>query len=456
MRPRSPLLLLGALACATALAPDAARARPTGPRLFCQAYADAPACAGQVVSCTQCHSAAPALNDYGVAVASALTGVYEDTLGAALAAVEPGDADGDGLTNLEEIVLGTAPGDPLSHWTSPPAPEGEPNPRYDVGSYDAAFAFRRVKALYCGRSPTYEEAQAFEAAGDREAALHDALDACLDSAFWRDEGLHRLADKRIRPLGAVGANGVIPLADFEWDYRLFSYALSGERDARDLLLADYHVDEGGQVVEGVIPVDNRNIGQPLEPAYRAGMITTQWFLMIHTMFSELPRTTAAQAYRAYLGQDIARSQGLLPVEGEPVDIDDKGVAAYDCAHCHSTLDPLSYSFAYYGGIEGANTGAFRPNRPSWSPTDVQPSLFEIPLGDPQQEGVTGWADVAARSDAFRRNLVHMFAEHALGRTPTPDDDAELRAIWGALDGEAGFTAAQILHALVDTDAFGVP
>ena len=31
------------------------------------------------------------------------------------------------------------------------------------------------------------------------------------------------------------------------------------------------------------------------------MLTHRWFLMSNTMFTAIPRTTAAQAYRAYLG-----------------------------------------------------------------------------------------------------------------------------------------------------------
>ena len=88
------------------------------------------------------------------------------------------------------------------------------------------------------------------------------------------------------------------------------------------------------------------------------MITTQWFLSINTMFSPLPRTTAAQAYRAYLGADIAQQQGIFPIAGEPLDVDDKGVRDAQCATCHATLDPLSYAFAEYQGISGASTGAF--------------------------------------------------------------------------------------------------
>jgi len=75
------------------------------------------------------------------------------------------------------------------------------------------------------------------------------------------------------------------------------------------------------------------------------MLTTRWFLAKNTMLTPVPRTTAAQAYRAYLGYDIAKLEGLQPVAGEPVDYDRKRVTAEQCAVCHSTLDPLSYPFS---------------------------------------------------------------------------------------------------------------
>ena len=46
------------------------------------------------------------------------------------------------------------------------------------------------------------------------------------------------------------------------------------------------------------------------PSKRAGMLTTRWNLVFNTMFTAMPRTTAAQIYRSYLGLDIAKSEGL--------------------------------------------------------------------------------------------------------------------------------------------------
>ncbi len=448
-----------ALVAFTAMWAPTTSAKPVGPRLTCAHYPDIPACRGKIVACTQCHVAPPELNAYGESIVFALTGPYEEALPEALAAVEGEDSDGDGLSNLEELVLGTHPGDPQSFFVQAPAPSGPTNPTFDVGTYDAAFAYRRTMIAYCGRSPSYDERAAFDAAGDKRAILHSTLDTCLGSSFWRGEGLQRLADKRIRPLQAVNVDGVIPLADYSWDYRLFVHALTDDRDARDLLLADYHIDVDGNVVSGVVAGgggDNVG-GQPLAVDKRAGMITTQWFLMIHTMFTELPRTTAAQAYRAYLGQDIARSEGLLPTDGEPKDIDNKGVDDNDtCISCHATLDPLSYAFANYNGIGGSGgTGAFDANRPSWAPSAIEAAILDVPLQNVHERGVVDWAQTAADSPLFRQTIAGMFMTHALGRAPRPDelDDLQLLADTFADD---GYVASALLHRLIDTDAFGVP
>lgn len=63
-----------------------------------------PAASGsRIDSCTLCHGAVPQLNSYGNAFKSA---------GRKLATIEGLDSDGDGATNLVEIVALTFPGDP--------------------------------------------------------------------------------------------------------------------------------------------------------------------------------------------------------------------------------------------------------------------------------------------------------------------------------------------------------
>jgi hypothetical protein len=450
------LLLLVPLVVASA-----ASAKPTVPRVMCAEYPDAPMCRGYTVACTQCHTSVPAWNVYGEDVAAALadgTGDYDTDLPAALAAIESNDSDGDGLSNLEEILLGTKPGDASSFFIEPAAPQGEANTQYDLGNIDVGFAHKRMMVTACGRSPTYDERQALLAAPDPSAALHAALDTCLTSTHWLQKALPRLADKRIRPLAALGTQSTfVTLGDYEWDYRLFVHILSGDRDARDLLLADYHVDVDGNVVDGVIQsVGGANRGQRLAVDKRAGMITTTWFLTIHTMFSLVPRTTAAQAYRAYLGQDIAKSEGLLPIENEPADVDNKGVAQSTCAQCHATLDPLSYGFAYYNGIAGPlGNGSFNANRPTWNDADVTSSLLGEALTSQEETGVRSWATVAVNSPAFRRNFVNMFAEQWLGRAVLPNEQEEFAALEETVVSD-GHNANRLIHRIIDTRAFGAP
>jgi hypothetical protein len=125
-------------------------------------------------------------------------------VGDALREVEASDSDGDGVQNGDEIRLGTLPGDPLHVLMPPEPPSGPPNPSYAVGQYDPVFAYRRVSLGYCGVSPGYEEVQNFLSldSGGQNAALHSTLDACLTSGYWR-MALERLADKRVRPIGAI-------------------------------------------------------------------------------------------------------------------------------------------------------------------------------------------------------------------------------------------------------------
>ena len=72
------------------------------------------------MTCTTCHTAAPALNPYGVDIQSNLlpgeprplsSALFTNNLADALAAVEDLDSDGDGYDNLTEIQAGSAPAD---------------------------------------------------------------------------------------------------------------------------------------------------------------------------------------------------------------------------------------------------------------------------------------------------------------------------------------------------------
>jgi hypothetical protein len=459
------------------LTAQGAQALPTAPTALCNDRPDIPSCAGGVPACALCHESTdpPKWNAYGTALKAALpSGLpFDEAILRAMDAADDLDSDGDGLSNGEELVRGSSPS--AADVRNMAVATGQ-NPRYAVGSYDFRFAYRRVSILYCAASPSYEELTALSAGSPTpeqlRERLHAKLDACLRSDYWREEGLARLADKRIRPLRAAGPDSNIQIGgyrlvigDYNRDYRLFRYVLSEDRDLRELLTAQYHISEAPDgtltQVRGALPkTDEKALagGEPLPEQYRAGMLTTQWFLTINTMFSALPRTTAAQAYRAYLGTDIASSEGLRPVAGEPVDVDDKGVDAPRCANCHSTLDPMAYAFAEYEGIQisaDLKFGYLRPERPkermpAWDPSRQKSMLLGKPVAN-----LVAWAHTAAESDEFKRAMVDMLFRHAFNRTALPVEQDAYTAIWRALPGD-GYSANRIIHRLIDTQTFGSP
>lgn len=457
-----------------------ANARPTAPELLCQTYPDLARCAGAVPNCAVCHTSTdpPAWNDFGKDVGRNIERgfPFELELPKALHALESADSDKDGLANLKELELGTRPGISDAEEVAAPSEPAGPNTYFRIGKYDPAFAFRRASILYCGKSPTFDEMEAFRKAPNDDATLKERLHAklteCLGSDYWSTQGLPRLADKRIRPLFQAGADSNIKIGpyrlvigDYDYDYRLWRYVLTNDRDMRQLLTADYFVEEGddGQLTTtyDVITKPDQGAlagGQPIPRELRVGMISTQWFLTINTMFSAMPRTTAAQAYRAYLGADISGNDGIRPVAGEPSDIDEKGVKAERCASCHSTLDPLAYAFAKYEGIQLSGQlkfGFYRPERPtqmmpSWDDAAQQSIIFGEPVAD-----LVTWARVASESDEFKRNMADMFFRHALNRAPGPLDQAEFVALFRAIPDD-GYSANKLIHRLVDTNSFGSP
>lgn len=444
--------LLGALGISAL-----AEARPTGPMLFCEGNPSAPLCSGQTISCNYCHtSTAPvSWNTYGLAVIGELSGKdFDKSLLDAVKAIADQDTDGDGVSNAEELTDGTLPGDAASALAC----------LQPASSYDYVRAFRRVTVLYCGRSPTYDERAEFAALnneGHRKQALSEHLDECLGSKYWLEDGLARLGDVRIRPVKPVGKDGTpaVIIGDYEWDFRLWTYVLSGDRDMRDLLLADYHVarNANGELVKKTGTFSGAGLqaafsplGQKLEPERRAGMLTTTWFFAVNTMFSVVPRTAAAQAYRAYLGEDLAMQEGVHPVRSEPADIDGRGVGAPVCRDCHSTLDPMAYAFIWYEGILGPVTGTYSTARPRQIPgwQDNQAMLLGQPIKD-----VKDFAQVAVKSELFPRNLAKMFLSHAIEREPSPEETLDFETIWRGIPDD-GWSANRLIHRIVESRFFG--
>jgi hypothetical protein len=484
-----------------------ADAKPGGPVEWCLSYPSAEMCQGQTPTCKLCHTSTGynvAWNDYGSAVYGELYNVdptydssdsaFNDLVGQAALNIEsqPADHDGDGLTTLEEILLGTHPGDAEDYFFPSPSPIGDENPNYQVGEYDPNVAYTRTMVAFCGRSPTYGEKEAFKVAADQVEVIETTLDNCMRSDFWRNEALPQLADDKIRP---------IPRFEFwDWDYRLWRYANlppcpvndlgcgdSLDRSARDLLTGDYHVREPQ---EGMLIKDPDNGQAPAVPQScdqnnpcgydevcspggvcvlpfgyqslgdanrRAGMITTKWYHFVYTMFSAMPRTSAAQALRAYLGTDIARQEGLVYQEGEPRDLDEKGVANTGCLECHMRLDSATYVFASYNGIQDTGLiGDYNPDRPLekglWDPndpSDVPQAFFDgAPVSD-----LVEWSEHAAASDAFKRNHAETFFRYAVGRSPRPDEADAFNALWMSME-EDNYETPKLLHRLVKMVAFG--
>ena len=435
-------------------------AKPAAPALFCETYSDSPFCVTGETSCDTCHaqSGPPAHNPYGAAVQGGLSGDFSTALGPALQIIEEQDSDGDGLDNLVEILGGSSPGfgsDVEAECST--QPEGA-NAYYKLGEYDHDFAYRRVMLDFCGRSPRYDERRAMQASDDPDAVLQQTLDLCLQSPYWRDV-LEELAVDVVRPIGP--STDINVLGNWAWDIRLFVYAMSGDRDAGDLLQASYLVvEQAGALVAINEPRDSLEAyAQPLERQHRYGLITTRYSLAMNIMFSAVPRTLTAHVYRKLLGLDIARSEGLYPVDetdgaydwDAPLDVDDKGVWQEGCASCHSTLDALSYPWARYNGIDldGDTTGVFLDDRA----TEVMPTtdgyIFGEAVTDPYD-----WVQAALNSEEFSTNTVGMLWEYLFRRAPYSCEDEEFTALWS--DFYEHRNVEDTLRLLITLDAYGAP
>jgi hypothetical protein len=467
-----------------------AEAKPVAPPEFCAVYPQAPACASGAVSCELCHTSPPARNSYGAQLEAALLpgasrpladGDFLEALGEALQEIEGLDADGDGVKNLEELLAGSWPADAASApGGERVCPEGPVRVGWDVCRYDQRYVWKKLHLDFCGRSPSLSETKAFLAQEDRLGALHAALDRCLDGEHWlgRDGVVWNLANRKILPAQSIKSGedepGPIPLADYLDDYNYFVYTQLDNRDARLLLTGDFYVArEDGPPTKYTTfnrtPTEDyseRGFGgaQLVNEDARAGMLTHRWFLMSTIMFTAVPRTSAAQAYRAYLGYDIARLEGLEDVPNEPVDYDQKDVKADACARCHSTLDPLTYPFTRYEGIGGGD-GRYIPF--SYNPARLQgfvrtegEAIQEVPeagvlFGQPVANLVE-WGEVASNSDAFARATVLDYWELLLGERPRGSEEAEFTQIWQDFRGKHEYGVERMLHALIETEAYGVP
>lgn len=462
------LVLFGAL-----IGAGAALAKPPAPATFCAKYSTAPTCIGAQPACAYCHASPPTRNAFGLAVEASLApgamrplsdADFAAALPAALAAAESADSDGDGVSNLVEIQKGTFPGDKKSFPNDIPCAGGV-NPAYDVCHYDARYVFKKVSLDFCGASPTWDELATFDAQADQAAFIDGTLDTCLKSEFWRGKNgqLWELAHKKVRPVGSLKRGedpGIVGLADYYDDYALFTWAQIDGHDARDVITADFYVTRTTNPTRYTSTLNRA--GQVVDAAHRAGNLTTAWNLMYNVMFTALPRNAASQAYRAYLGLDIAKQEGLYAIANEPRDYDGKGVTQDLCKQCHATLDPLSYPWRNYNGLSGAQNlfGTYQTMRIESFFANEAPNITQIPetgyiMGRPVN-GLREWARVAADSDAFAVSSVLDYWKLTMGGPPAPEQNAELVKLWQDFKGPMNYGVERMLHALVKTEAYGAP
>lgn len=471
-------LPLTPLVAALVLASTSAWAKPPAPAIFCTKYPTAPACIGGLPACTMCHVAAPQRNVYGTAIEAWIVpgaprplsdADFSMALPSALSAVEAMDSDGDTVSNVVEIQRGTLPADQNSFPADIPC-AGGPNPQYKVCQYDLRYVYRKLLLDFCGFSPTYAMTRQFQLlASDqlRYTFLDQELDRCLGTDFWRGKNgvLWKLAHPKIRPVGSLKSGedqGQIPLADYYDDYAMFVYSHIDDHDVRSVLTADFYVQRTGTnpTVYTSVPALG---SQVVDQAHRAGNMTTSWTLDYFVMFTALPRNAASQMYRAYLGLDIAKQEGIYSVANEPRDYDAKGVQAASCAACHATLDPLSYPYRNYNGLTGNPGGQFGryvPNRLETLFANQGATLAMIPengiiFGQPVAS-LTQWAQVAANSDAFLKATVTDYWKLLMGHPPRPEETAQFVGLWRSLKTPHNYRVRPMLHELIRTEAYGAP
>ncbi len=447
-------------------------ARPTGPGALCEALPAAEDCGSGLPNCDVCHTTPPARNSYGLQLGERLpeptsAQEFSGAIQPIILEVMPLDADGDGFDNETELRLGTNPGNDRSFPMETGCSGRSVNPRWNVCGYDHDYVLKKVALDFCGYSPRYAEMQAFTRLDvtAKERIIEETFERCVDTPYWqgRDGVLWRMAHPKVRPLAAIKSGpqaGPVPLADYDDDYALFVYTQTDDRDVRDVITADYYV-----TLTGNPPTYTERMARPdqsLAPEYRVGMISSRWFFVINTMFTAVPRTAAAQAYRAYLGLDIAKSEGLIPPQGEAlVDYDEKGITADGCAVCHTTLDPLTYPFTRYGGIEPPSSGLYDPMRmmrrdPAIDGANIRDVPEEGYLFGQRVESLVEWADLAANSDEFAKATVLEYWRLLMGASPTQAETSEFDALWQGLKGEHQYRVENMLKALIRTEAYGVP
>jgi hypothetical protein len=408
-----------------------ADAKPPATQVVCQTYPSAQQCVGGQPSCTLCHVAPPQRNTYGSALemnlAPGMPRPLSDAdfiagLPAALAAAEALDSDGDGVSNRDEILAGTQPADPNSK-PGGGACQGGDNPQYSVCTYDLRHAYRKVLLDFCGASPTYPQVRTFVGLGsddERRAFIDAEIDRCTATEFWRGKNgqLWKVAHPKVRPVGSLKAGedkGGVEFADYYDDYALFAYSQTDDHDAREVLTADFFVRRD------VNPTRYTKVttlaSQFVDQTHRAGNMTTSWTLGYFVMFTALPRNAASQMYRAYLGLDIAKQEGLEAT----------------------------------GYVPNRLETFFPTAAPRITQTPERGVLFGQPVANLRE-----WATVGANSDAFAVSTTKDYWKLLIGHEPQPEENAEFVATWQRFKTTHQYRVQKLLHDIVKTEAYGAP
>jgi hypothetical protein len=121
---------------------------------------------------------------------------------------------------------------------------------------------------------------------------------------------------------------------------------------------------------------------------------------------------------------------------------------------------MSYPFSRYWGIAGDNTGVYDPRRNRRFDASEGSQLRALPeagalFGEPVANLVE-WARKAADSEAFARATVADYWRHFVGHDPTPAERGEFDALVAAFPTEHAYSVERLLHALIRTEAYGVP
>ncbi|MEO0812803.1 MAG: hypothetical protein AAFY60_08065, partial [Myxococcota bacterium] len=124
-----------------------------------------------------------------------------------------------------------------------------------------------------------------------------------------------------------------------------------------------------------------------------------------------------------------------------------------------TLDPLTYPFTRYEGLGSAGLGYDEDRLERFVSTDG-PDVVNTPesgslFGEPVQDLVE-WGEVAANSDEFARATVLDYWRLAFGEDPAGAELETFNRLWQDLRGTHQYSVEAMLHALIETEAYGVP